>query len=222
MTEPSATTFYESEYHGRHHAALIENADYWTARAELARAYYFADTAGLRVFDFGCGQGQSIGLLQHAAGWDVSSEARRVARERGVTVHDSMETVEAAAWDVVFCRHVLEHVEEPLATLRSLRRLVAPGGHLFLILPREEHYLPGMAPDINQHLHCWNFRAIFNLLHRAGYEPFEASTHFPFGWKALLPVRKRFGFGFYYTLTRWGEALRRNGEIWIRARRVEG
>lgn len=217
----SSDPYYGAAYHGVHHRALVEESDYWQARAEIAAMYYFpGPDLDKRVFDYGCGQGQSIGLLPNAAGWDVSSEARAVARQRGIRVFDDLTEVPAGAWDMIFCRHVLEHLEQPLTVLGEMRSLLAPHGHVFLVLPRETHRPTSFRPDVNQHLYCWNFRAIYNLLHRAGLEPFQATTRWPFGWHALMPVRRRLGSAAYQLLSRAGEVFRRNGEIWIRARPV--
>jgi SAM-dependent methyltransferase len=212
------TDTYQTDYHARRFAELIAMPDYWDTWAELTPAYYFPDTWDRRIFDYGCGQGQSIGRMPNAAGWDIGAPAREFARSKGVRIFDAFEEVPAGEWDIVFCRHVLEHVEQPLEVLRRLLPLLAPGGHLFLVLPREKHLETRFQPDLDQHLYCWNFRTIFNLLWRAGWEPYHAETRFPFGALKLLPIRRRFGFRAYFALSLVGEIARRNGEIWVHAR----
>lgn len=39
-------------------------------------------------------------------------------------------------WDAIVCSHVLEHVPEDVAAMRELRRVLTPGGHAIVIVPR--------------------------------------------------------------------------------------
>lgn len=55
---------------------------------------------------------------------------RQFIREAGALTH-----IADAAYDFVASSHCLEHVANPLATLREWLRVTRPGGHLILILP---------------------------------------------------------------------------------------
>lgn len=211
--------FYDRGYHGIHHRNLIEEDDYYRSRAETALRYWAHHEKSLRIFDYGCGVGQSIALLPNAEGWDVSAEARQVCRSHGLRVYETISEVPRRAYDRILCRHVLEHLEQPLDALRSMRELLAPDGELLLILPRDEHWLPLSAePDINQHLYCWTPRTIYNLLWRASYRPLSVHFEYPFGQHALLPLRRLIGARIYHSAISVASRLfRRNGELVIRA-----
>lgn len=213
--------YYDSGYHPTHHRALISNDEYFWARAEVqARFYFGASERGLRIFEYGCGIGQGIAALPNAVGWDISADARDACRRRNLPVFDDLADVARETWDIVFCRHVLEHLEHPLEALKRMRELLAPDGELYLVLPKEHHYSPRIAPDINQHLYCWNFRTINNLLFRAGMTPHLNAYRYMLGWHAFLPVRRILGKEVYFQLTRIGGLLRRNGELIVRAHRT--
>lgn len=210
---------YGRGYHAWRHAGLLEDEEYYRARADAsARLYLTPAERNSRVFEFGCGVGQGIFALPDAAGWDVSEEAREACRKRGVRVFDRLEDAPRSAWDIVLCRHVLEHVEEPLSALRSMRGLLAPGGHLFLILPKEGHRGVSLDPDPNQHLYAWNFRTLNNLLHRAGWVPYENREFHVLGYRTLLPLRRWAGTRAYLAALQVTGRAFRNAELIARAR----
>jgi SAM-dependent methyltransferase len=88
------------------------------------------DVRGLRVLDVGCGDRPDEALLTGAAeivGFDVPGNAH-------ADLHGSVDAipVEDASFDVVLCLQVLEHVPDPAAAVRELRRVVKPGGRVLL------------------------------------------------------------------------------------------
>lgn len=102
--------------------------------------------AGLRVLDVGCGGGLlSEGMAVRGAevtAIDLSEKALGVARlhllESGQKVDYRRIAVEQlaiempAAFDVVTCLEMLEHVPDPASIVASCARLVKPGGKVFL------------------------------------------------------------------------------------------
>ncbi len=211
--------YYDVGYHSARHAEIIVDDEYFWARAEVQARFYFTETERQRrVFEYGCGIGQGIAGLPNATGWDISSEARDVCRKRNLRIYDDLEHVPKGEWDIVFCRHVLEHLERPLDALKCMRELLASDGELYLVLPKEGHYMLPIAPDLDQHLHCWNFRALNNLLFRAGIVPYRNEYKYALGWRAFLPIRRLLGKEIYYQITKAGGVFRRNGELIVRAR----
>jgi SAM-dependent methyltransferase len=88
------------------------------------------------VAEVGCGDGALLaelgarGLSGELHGFEVSEEAARIARSRGVpglaevTVYDGARLPAAdGAFDLVVLSHVLEHVPDPVALLRECARV---------------------------------------------------------------------------------------------------
>jgi len=105
-----------------------------------------ASLNGKRVLDIGCGGGiLSDAMARKGAlvtGIDLSTKALRVAQlhalEAGTRNVDyreisaeAMAQQEPAAFDVVTCMEMLEHVPDPSSVVRACSILVKPGGRVF-------------------------------------------------------------------------------------------
>ncbi len=105
-----------------------------------------ASLNGKRVLDIGCGGGiLSDAMARKGAlvtGIDLSTKALRVAQLHALEADtrnvdyreisaEAMAQQEAAAFDVVTCMEMLEHVPDPSSVVRACSILVKPGGWVF-------------------------------------------------------------------------------------------
>jgi 2-polyprenyl-3-methyl-5-hydroxy-6-metoxy-1,4-benzoquinol methylase len=125
-----------------------------------------ADRPG-RVLDWGCGWGQ-VTILLRERGLDVESfdyrpdvdgvEVVPLERYPEQPVTLSSEPValpyETGEFDAVLSCGVLEHVQDPGASLDELRRVLKPGGRLYVIkLPNRTSYLEWIARRMGLYYH---------------------------------------------------------------------
>ncbi len=102
--------------------------------------------AGTRCLDVGCGGGLLSEALAQAGGdvtgIDLAEDSLTIARlhqlETGLqtlryrhTTAEELASAEPAAYDVVACLEMLEHVPDPASVIDACARLVRPGGHVF-------------------------------------------------------------------------------------------
>lgn len=104
-----------------------------------------APLSGQHIVDVGCGGGilaESMARLGGiVTGIDLADRPLKVAElhrlESGVSVQyrriaaEDLALAEPAAFDIVTCMEMLEHVPDPASTIRACAQLAKPGGWLF-------------------------------------------------------------------------------------------
>src|SRR3954471_21710926 len=104
--------------------------------------------AGTQILDIGCGQGLALEEF-HALGLEpvgiTPGSDAAVCRGKGFDVREMDQNFmdfADASFDLLWCRHVLEHSVAPLFTLSEYRRVTRPNGLVYVEVP---------APDTSAH-----------------------------------------------------------------------
>ncbi|MGJ3261487.1 MAG: class I SAM-dependent methyltransferase [Rhodospirillales bacterium] len=96
---------------------------------------------GAKVLDVGCGHGFALRTFREhgmdATGVGFGEEAEKARTEGFEIIEQDMSflDVEDAAFDLVWCRHVLEHSIFPYFTLSEMFRVLKPGGAFYMEVP---------------------------------------------------------------------------------------
>ena len=129
-----------------------------------------------RVLDLGCGAGGSVDVFRARdpdvqwVGIDVPDSPEARTRTRRDARFESFDGVsmpfEDAAFELVYCKQVLEHVRDPEPLLAEVRRVLGPGG-----------WFAGSTSQLEPYhsLSLWNYTPVgmLRLLERAGLRAVE-------------------------------------------------
>jgi ubiquinone/menaquinone biosynthesis C-methylase UbiE len=182
--------------HG-HHAAVLRSHQWRTAENSAAYLLPYLHS-GQSLLDVGCGPGTlTADLAERLApgrvrGFDqvprVLDEARTVAAARGLDTVDFMVgdvhglEFRDGCFDVVHAHQVLQHVGDPVAALREMRRVCRPDG---VVAARDSDYATFAWYPLSTDLDDW--LALYrSVARRNGGEP-DAARH-------LLSWARKAGF----------------------------
>ncbi|MFO7709269.1 MAG: methyltransferase domain-containing protein [Desulfobacterales bacterium] len=193
--------------------------------------------AGDRVLDVGCGSGRHVtaayGLPRvMVVGLDPAPAELRAARER-LRLHDRLGEHGGGRWslcaadglrlpfgaecfDLVICAEVLEHVPDPARTVAETLRVLKPGGHLVVSVPRRwpERICWALSPDYagtpGGHIRIFTQPGVIRLLEQAGARVWRRhhahSLHTPFWWLKCLAGTRHGGLrlvNLYHRFLTW-------------------
>jgi SAM-dependent methyltransferase len=143
-----------------------------------------------RILDAGCGSGRNmvdLSRLGTVTGVELSDTSVSLARARGVGEVIAGSVLEMpfadASFDLAVSLDVVEHLDDDLAALRELRRVVAPGGSLLVTVPAYQWLWSG-HDVINHHHRRYTHRSLRSVAERAGWRQ-TRTTYFN---SLLLPV----------------------------------
>ncbi|HEX5875593.1 MAG TPA: methyltransferase domain-containing protein [Pyrinomonadaceae bacterium] len=135
-----------------------------------------------RILDVGCGTGANLLMLSKygdAEGVDISEDALTFCRDRGldkVRLGAGEELpYDDGTFDLVTALDVVEHMDNDLAGLKEMRRVLRPGGHVLLFVPTFM-FLWGLQDDVSHHRRRYRLSELRRVLEEAGFE-IERTTY---------------------------------------------
>jgi SAM-dependent methyltransferase len=146
--------------------------------------------ARAEILDAGCGSGRNmIDLARHGTvtGVELSGTSVELARKRaaGEVIEGSVLEMpfEVGRFDLAASLDVIEHLEDDLAALRELRRVVKPGGTLLVTVPAYQWLWSG-HDVVNHHYRRYTRRTLQRVGEQAGWQQVR-TTYFN---SLLLPA----------------------------------
>ena len=151
-----------------------------TTASDIARAL---PSRAASLLDAGCATGGLLTALRDqgftaVAGLDPSPRCAAACHDRGFEAYvGSISSAPAhmPKFDCVVFSHVLEHVYDIPAFFAAARRLLAPGGYIYVETPdatRYDDYLYAPFQEFNtEHINHFSARTLENTSRRFGFQP---------------------------------------------------
>ena len=166
----------------------VEQAHWWyTGRRKILAGFVEAICRQVtdrrpRILDVGCGTGANLLMLAEygdAEGVDISEDALAFCRERGLDKvrlgAGEQLPYDDGTFDLVTAFDVVEHMDDDLAGLREMRRVLRPGGRALLFVPTFM-FLWGLQDDVSNHRRRYRLPELRRVLEQAGFE-IERTTY---------------------------------------------
>lgn len=128
-----------------------------------------------RILDVGCGTGANLKMLAEfgrAEGVDISPQAVDFCHERGL---DSVKLgaieelpYEDDSFDLVTALDVIEHLDDDVAGLQEMKRVLRQDGRLLLFVPAFM-FLWGVQDDVSNHRRRYTLPGLLRAVEAAGF-----------------------------------------------------
>lgn len=162
----------------------VEESHWWfVGRRRIIRSFierlFQNDAKGekqVHILDVGCGTGANLEMLSEfgtAEGVDVSPEALSFCQARGLE-NVKLGAAEALpyddnSFDLVTGLDVVEHLDDDLAGLKEMRRVLRRDGRSVLFVPAFM-FLWGVQDDISNHRRRYTLKELKQVVREAGFE----------------------------------------------------
>ena len=128
-----------------------------------------------RILDVGCGTGANLKMLAaygKAEGVDISPQAVDFCHERGL---DSVKLgaieqlpYENDSFELVTALDVIEHLDDDIAGLREMRRVLRRDGRILVFVPAFM-FLWGVQDDVSNHRRRYTLPSLLKAVEEAGF-----------------------------------------------------
>ncbi len=190
MTPEEERIFYEKEYgviYSQEKGTTPK--DLFEARLPDAKAYFdlAKDYLGRSndCLEIGCASGYFLdtirNLVQSVTGMETHVELKKYCQNIGINMIDNFEKCGEDQFDRIFMFFVLEHLGDPVTYLANLKRILMPGGLLFIEIPNVEDSLLSLydVPAFVEfyytpaHQFYYSKDTLATVLQKAGFTSFE-------------------------------------------------
>ena len=158
------------------------------------------------LLDVGCSLGYALqaaaDLGLEAKGLDLNESLLEPTRERGFDVRVGDVTgpypFADSAFNIVILKHVFEHTADPRAALSEVRRVLKPGGGVFIAVPNGDYIKARLMPKTHTffqpetggryHFVYYTPKLLRRLLNDAGFRTVRLHPHL---WHRRVDMRAR-------------------------------
>jgi len=144
------------------------------------------------ALDFGAGIGTFSDSLDISPGQvhcvEPDAAARGLLREKGFQAHELLSEIATASVSYVFTLNVLEHIEDDMAALHDLYRVLEPGGRILIYVPAFPVLFTSMDAHVGHHRR-YRMAGLAEKMERAGFKIVKKAYADSLGFFATLAYR---------------------------------
>ncbi len=164
---------YASKYH-----RLEEDHWWFSARRDMIYKLIKNYHRDSEILEIGCSGGPLIKFLKgqgfnNIQGIDINEAAIEICKQKGINnvrVADARKTgFKDQQFDIVIASDVLEHIKDEAEAASEWRRILKPGGKLFIFVPAFK-FLWSKHDEVNCHYRRYTKSALINVLGGYGFK----------------------------------------------------
>lgn len=149
---------------------------------EMTKKYFSKHDDCLEI---GCASGYFLDIIRNnvrsVTGYETHSLLRKYCEGIRIPVLDRLEDCFGNRFDKIFLFFVLEHLGDPLSYFKNLKRILRPGGMIFIEVPNVDDALLSMyqIPAFRDfyftpaHQYYYSRQTLGRMLRKAGFKDFE-------------------------------------------------
>jgi len=100
---------------------------------------------GKRIIDFGCGAGDFLHSIKNqcseSCGIEIQRDYRYNLEEKGIHCCENLNELKDKFYDSAFAFHSIEHIDDPVSTLRIIKNKLKKGGFVVIEVPHANDFL---------------------------------------------------------------------------------
>lgn len=171
----------------------VEGSHWWfVGRRSILESFLdgLVPEKNAKILDVGCGTGANLEMLAQygqARGVDVSDDALEFCRKKGLDAQKGLAEelpFEDESFDLVTALDVVEHLDDDIAGLKEMHRVLKTGGKTLIFVPAFM-WLWGVQDDISHHRIRYTRAQIVERLEKAGFKVNRATYA---NWTFFAPI----------------------------------
>jgi 2-polyprenyl-3-methyl-5-hydroxy-6-metoxy-1,4-benzoquinol methylase len=177
-------TYVQGAYRNENLNKLKTGDGSWEATSDLQRRFKssFDLLANKKLVEFGCGNGDFLRLAaphsKKTLGIELQENYVDALNVDGIECVADLSEVKDDSFDLCVSFHVIEHLPDPIKTLKQLKTKIVSGGFLLVEVPNANDFLLSVVGDQNfkdftlwsQHLLLHTKHSLKKFLDLAGFE----------------------------------------------------